>query len=53
MAGCKRLHQYDVGGHVVGEHDEVVAATASDGHPAHVVSVELADWLYSDEHVKL
>ena len=49
MEGSKRLDQYDVGVYMVGEHDEVVASPGADGEPAHVVSVELADRLCSDE----
>ena len=49
MAGSKWRYQYDVGVNMVGEHDEVVAATGSYRKPAHVVSVKLADWLCSDE----
>ena len=33
---------------MVGEHNEVVAATGADGETAHVVSVELAYGLYLD-----
>ena len=49
MVGSKRLDQYDVGVYMVGKHDEVVASPGADGEPAHVVSVELADRLCSDE----
>ena len=49
MAGSKRLYQYGVGVNMVGEHDEVVAATGADGKTTHVVSVKLSDWLCSDE----
>ena len=49
MAGSKRLYQYGVGVNMVGEHDEVVAATGADGKPAHVVCVKLADRICSDE----
>ena len=49
MTVSKRLYQYDVGVYMVGENDEVVASPGADGEPAHVVSVELADWLCSDE----
>ena len=49
MAGSKRLYQYDVGVNMVGKHDEVVASLGADGKSAHVVSVELAGRLCSDE----
>ena len=49
MAGSKWLDQYDVGVNMVGEHDEVVASPGVDGKPAHAVSVELADWICSNE----
>ena len=49
MAGRTRLDRYDVGVYMVGEHNEVVASTGADGEPAHVVSVEFADRLCSDE----
>ena len=49
VAGSKHLDQYDVGVYMVGEHDEVDASPGADGEPAHVVSVELADRLCSDE----
>ena len=51
MAGRKWLHQYDVGVNMVGKHDEVVVSPGADGKPAHVVSVELSDWLCSDEEL--
>ena len=51
MAGSKRLDQYDVGVYMVGEHDEIVASPGADRELAHVVGVELDDWLYSDEEL--
>ena len=51
MAESKGLDHYDVGVYMVGENDEVVALPGADGEPAHVVGVELADRLCSDEEL--
>ena len=33
---------------VVGDHNVSVATLGADGEPIHVISAELADWLYPD-----
>ena len=42
------LHQYDIGVHMLGEHEEVVAASGANQEPAHVISVKFADGFYHD-----
>ena len=43
MAGFECLHQDDIGVHIIGEHDEVVAALGANREPDHVISVKFAD----------
>ena len=43
MVGFEWLHQDDIGVHIVGEHDEVVAAAGANQEPAHVISVKFTD----------
>ena len=43
VAGFEWLHQDDIGVHMVGEHEEVVAASGANQEPAHVISVKVAD----------
>ena len=43
VAGFEWLHQDYIGVHMIGEHNEVVAALGSNREPAHVISVKLAD----------
>ena len=43
VAGFEWLHQDDIGVHMLGEHEEVVAALGANREPAHVISVKFAD----------
>ena len=43
VAGFEWLHQDDIGVHMIGEHEEVVAPSGSSQEPAHVISVNFAD----------
>ena len=49
MLGLKGLDHDDVGVDVVGEHDVLVAAARADGEAAHVVRINFADVVDSDE----
>ena len=43
VVGFEWLHQDDIGDHMVGEHEEVVAASGANWKNAHVISVNFAD----------
>ena len=43
VVGFEWLHQDDIGVHMVGEHEEVVAASGANWEPAYVISVRFAD----------
>ena len=45
------LHQDDIGVHMVGEHEEVVAASVSNREPAHVISVKFTDGFSRDVEI--
>ena len=48
VAGFEWLCQDDIGVHVVGEHEEVVAVSGAKREPAHVISVQFADGFSRD-----
>ena len=48
VAGFEWIHQDDVGVHMVGEHEEVVAASGANREPAHVISVKFSDGFSCD-----
>ena len=43
LAGFEWTHQDEIGFHMVGEHEEVVAASVANQEPAHVISVNVSD----------
>ena len=43
VAGFEWIHQDDIGVHMVGEHEEVVAASGANQEPSHGISVKFAD----------
>ena len=43
VEGFKWLHQDDISVHMVGEHEEVVAASGANREPEYVISVKFAD----------
>ena len=45
VAGLEWLHQDNIGVHMVGEHEEFVAASGVNREPAHVISVNFSDGL--------
>ena len=45
VVGFKWLHQDDIGVHMVGEHEEVVAAAGANREPDHGISVKFTDGL--------
>ena len=40
--------KYGVGIDMVGNHDVSISTSGADGEPTHVISVELANWIYLD-----
>ena len=48
VARLECIEKDGVGFYVLGEHGASVATSGADGEPTHVISVELADWLYPD-----
>ena len=51
VAGFEWLHHYYIGVHMIGEHDEVVAASGAKQEHAHVISIKLADGFRCDVEI--